>query len=173
MANRQRRPAVARSRSLNARIYALLFHASSTPIDTPSGAPRRAVCDIGPFHGLRHNTIGARNPRRISMCGGRRSPRDGLIADEQRGHGHVELYQASFTRSSSPKYGFLNLEEDLRWGKRRQAERRILSFTGIYLTSWTARPASINFFSSSAVNFGGSTEMVNLSILPVNLNGTR
>jgi hypothetical protein len=40
-----------------------------------------------------------------------------------------------------------------------------------YFASCAARYASASFFSSSAVSFGGSTEIVTLLILPVNVNG--
>src|SRR6476620_11076086 len=40
-----------------------------------------------------------------------------------------------------------------------------------HFASCAARYASASFFSSSAVNFGGSTEIVSLLILPVNANG--
>lgn len=41
-----------------------------------------------------------------------------------------------------------------------------------YFASWAARAASCSFFSSSGVSFGGSTEIVSLLSLPVNVNGT-
>src|SRR5262249_48920514 len=41
-----------------------------------------------------------------------------------------------------------------------------------YLASAALAAASISFFSSSGVSFGGSSAIVSLLILPVNLNGT-
>src|SRR6266581_4238219 len=48
---------------------------------------------------------------------------------------------------------------------------RLLRDPADHFASCPARYASASFFSSSAVSFGGSSEIVSLLILPVNVNG--